>query len=131
MKNIIVIPARYNSSRLRGKVLLKIGNKTLIEWVLENVSKSKIADDIKEEEDSFVIYTNPKDFHYIKEELIKNGIEIDASLITLIPNNTIKIEGENAKRVLKLYNALDEHDDVQEVYANFDIEKDILESFYE
>ncbi len=46
MKNIIVIPARYHSNRLRGKVLLKIGNKTVLEWVLDNVSKSKLADEI-------------------------------------------------------------------------------------
>ncbi len=46
MKNIIVIPARYHSTRLKGKVLLKIGNKTILEWVLYNVSKSKLADDI-------------------------------------------------------------------------------------
>ncbi|MEO0143884.1 MAG: 3-deoxy-manno-octulosonate cytidylyltransferase [candidate division WOR-3 bacterium] len=46
MKNIIVIPARYHSTRLKGKVLLKLGNKAVLEWVLDNVSKSKFADDI-------------------------------------------------------------------------------------
>jgi YebC/PmpR family DNA-binding regulatory protein len=122
-----------------GSVLWQFSEKGIIYINKNKVNEEKLfelalslnVDDIKEEEDSFVIYTNPKDFHNIKEVLIQNGIEIDSSLITLIPNNTIKVEGEKAKKVLKLYNALDEHDDVQEVYANFDIEKDILESFNE
>ncbi len=46
MKRLIVIPARYSSTRLKGKVLLKIGNKTVLERVLDNVSKSKLADEI-------------------------------------------------------------------------------------
>ncbi len=118
-----------------GSVLWQFSEKGIIYIEKGKVNEDKLfeialslnVDDIKEDEDSFVIYTSPKDFHSVKETLINEGIEISSSSITLIPQNTIRLEGDRAKKVLKLFEALEEHDDVQEVYANFDVDKELLE----
>ncbi|MEO0151141.1 MAG: YebC/PmpR family DNA-binding transcriptional regulator [candidate division WOR-3 bacterium] len=118
-----------------GSVLWQFSEKGVIYVDKDKADENKLfelaislnAEDVKEDEDSFVIYTNPKDFHTIKEALINEGIEISSSSITLIPQNTIKLSGEKAKKILKLFEALEEHDDVQEVYANFDVDRELLE----
>ena len=61
-------------------------------------------------------------------EAIKTaGIEPQASEISMIPQNYIKLEGDDAKKMLKLYEAIDDNDDVQKVYANFDIDESEME----
>lgn len=120
-----------------GSVLWQFSEKGVIYISKSKVEEEKIfelaislnIEDIKEDEDSYVIYTLPKEFHSVKEKLQENGIEIESAMITLIPQNTIKVSSDKAQKVLKLYEALEEHDDVQEVYANFDIEKEVLEAF--
>jgi YebC/PmpR family DNA-binding regulatory protein len=104
----------------------KINEEKLFEIAFENN-----VEDIKDEGETYVVYTDPKHFQDVKNAFINNKLEILSSHITLIPQNTIKVEGDKAHRVLKLYEALDELDDVQEVYANFDIPKEVLESFEE
>ncbi len=89
------------------------------------------ATDVKESEDSsvFEVITDVKDFMSVKEELQKQGFEpIDAEL-TKIPQNTVKLEGDKAISMLKLMSALEEDEDVSNVYANFDIPDEIMEKF--
>jgi len=120
-----------------GSVLWQFSEKGVIYISKNKVDENKLfetalnldIEDIKEDEDSFIIYTNPKNFHNVKQNLIESGFEIESSSITLIPQNTIKLDTQKAQKILKLYEALDEHDDVQEVYANFDVDKEVLESF--
>lgn len=80
------------------------------------------ADDLKVEENSFEIYTTPEQFESVKEVLIEQGINISEDDITLIPQNLILLNEADGEKVLKLIDALEEIDDVQDVYANFDIE---------
>ena len=56
------------------------------------------------------------------------GATIPGAEVTMIPQNTVKLEGKEAKRMLRLMEALEDHDDVQKVYANFDIPDEILEA---
>ncbi len=118
-----------------GSVLWQFSEKGVIYVEKKKVDENKLfelvlslnIEDVKEDEDSFVIYTSPKEFQNIKDTLINEGIEISSSSITLIPQNTIKLIGDKARKVLKLFEALEENDDVQEVYANFDVDRELLE----
>jgi YebC/PmpR family DNA-binding regulatory protein len=85
------------------------------------------ADDLKDEGDVFEIYTAPESFDAVLETVKAAGIEPQAAEISLIPQNYIHLEGADAKQMLKLYEALDDHDDVQKVYANFDIDESEME----
>ncbi|MFZ3106376.1 MAG: YebC/PmpR family DNA-binding transcriptional regulator, partial [Candidatus Hydromicrobium sp.] len=84
------------------------------------------AEDIDEDEDVYEIKVPPTEFIKIKEALEKNNIEIKSSEIGLIPKSTIKLSKEESVKALKLINALDEHDDVQNVNSNLEISDEIL-----
>ncbi len=86
------------------------------------------ADDLKAEDEFFEIYTQFEDLHNVRTALEDEGISIENAELTMVPQNFIKVEGKEAEKTLKLMEALEEHDDVQDVYANFDIDDEVLES---
>jgi YebC/PmpR family DNA-binding regulatory protein len=85
------------------------------------------ADDLQDEGDVFEIYTAPENFEAVETAIKAAGIQPQAAEISLIPQNYIRLEGADAKQMLKLYEAIDDHDDVQKVYANFDIDESEME----
>lgn len=85
------------------------------------------ADDMQGEGDVFEIYTSPDTFEAVTEALKAAGIQPQAAEISMIPQNYIKLEGGDAQSMLKLYEAIDDNDDVQKVYANFDIDESEME----
>lgn len=86
------------------------------------------AQDMQTEEDVYAVTTDVKDLEAVRKALENNKIKTKSSEITMIPSTVIKLEGETAKQVIGLVEALEEHDDVQNVYANFDIPDELLES---
>lgn len=84
------------------------------------------ADDMKVEEDVYEIYTSPENFEAVEEAVRKAGIVPQMAEVSMIPKTYIRLEGEDAKRMLKLYEAIEDHDDVQKVYANFEIDESKL-----
>jgi len=86
------------------------------------------AEDMKTEKDTYEIITTPENFEKVKKALQDNQIEIESASVTLIPKNTVKVEGKEAEHLLKLLDDLEENEDVQGVYANFDIPDEILET---
>ncbi len=80
------------------------------------------AEDMQVGDDVYEIYTGFEDFNSVRNVLEEKGIVMESAELTRIPQNTIKIEGKTAEQMLRLMDALDDHDDVQNVYANFDIE---------
>lgn len=84
------------------------------------------AEDFKAEDDSFEITGAPEDFDAIQSALDARGIEPGAAEISMIPDTTVRLEGEDAQKMLRLIEALEDHDDVQEVYSNYDIDEDLL-----
>ena len=87
------------------------------------------ADDVTEpgEEDApWVITTAPLDFLKVKGAVEKAGMTIESAALTLIPGNTVRIEGDNAKNLLKLIDMLEDNDDVQKVYSNYEISDEEL-----
>ncbi len=85
------------------------------------------AEDMKEDGDNFEIFTSQEDFEAVSEAIKKAGIEPEIAEISMIPQTFIKLEGADAKQMLKLYEAIDDHDDVQNLYANFDIDESEME----
>lgn len=85
------------------------------------------AEDIKDEGINWDILTEPTLFSPVKTALEGMGISLEEASLSTIPKNTIKIEGETAEKMLKLMDHLEELDDVQKVYANFDIDEKELE----
>ena len=85
------------------------------------------AEDFKSDDKNYEITTSPQDFERIKQVLIDKGVKFQDAEVTMVPSSTIKVEGNEAKQVLGLIEALEEHDDVQNVYANFDISDEIME----
>ncbi len=117
-----------------GSVLWQFEEKGIIYVPKDRTDEEKLlevaleagAEDMNEEGDYFVIHTSPKNFSNVKLALENEGFEISSAQITMIAQNNVKLEGELAEKVLKLYEALDEHDDVQEIYANFDISEEVM-----
>ncbi|MBD3384387.1 YebC/PmpR family DNA-binding transcriptional regulator [candidate division KSB1 bacterium] len=89
------------------------------------------ADDIEEDGDFFQITTQPGNLESVKTALQDNDIPFESAEVTMEPSNTVKLEGKNAEHILKLMDALEEHDDVQNLYSNFDIDESILEQMSE
>lgn len=84
------------------------------------------AEDIKEEEDTFEITCAPEDFSQVDTGIREAGLTPSVAEVTMIPQNTVNLEGADAVKMLKLMDALEDHDDVQNVYSNFDIDDEIL-----
>jgi len=85
------------------------------------------AEDMKSEEDSFEIITAPEDFESVRDAIQEAEVEMDLAEISMIPQTTVKLDGNEALKLMKLMEGLEEHDDVQNVYANFDIPDEIIE----
>lgn len=94
---------------------------------LMNIALDAGAEDMAREGDTYEVKTQPNDFEKVRKAIEDAGIAVDSSELTMIPKNTVKIdEVAKAKQILQLIEALEEHDDVQNVYANFDIPEEIL-----
>lgn len=85
------------------------------------------AEDIKDSDDTLDVTTTPEDFISVKDALSKAGFTPAEADIQMVAQNTINLTGEDAVKMLKLMETLEDHDDVQNVYANFDIDKEVME----
>jgi len=85
------------------------------------------AEDVRSTEDAFEIITTPERFFPVKQALEAARIPVQSADITMVPKSTVRVEGRDAKQVLALMESLEDHDDVQHAYANFDIPDEILQ----
>jgi YebC/PmpR family DNA-binding regulatory protein len=85
------------------------------------------ADDLRDDGDNWEVVTEPGSFEAVVEAVKKAGIEPASASVAMIPQNYIKLEGQQASTMIRLMEALEEHDDVQNVHANFDIDQKLLE----
>jgi len=110
----------------KGLIILekdKVDEDTLMDAALEAG-----AEDIQDSGSEWEIETRPENLGAVKKALEEAGIAILSAKVTLVPSNTIEIQDEKqAEQLLNLMNALEENDDVQNVYANFDIPDEVLE----
>ena len=110
------------------KGYMLVDKKTIDEDTLMSVALDAGAEDIKNmpDEDSYEIITSPEELNRVREFLKQNNVDLTLSEVTMIPKNYVKLEAADANKMIKLMNSLEEHDDIQNVYANFDIPEDIL-----
>ncbi len=85
------------------------------------------ADDLRDDGDNWEVLTPTSTYEAVLEAVKKAGIEPVSSSVTMIPQNYIKLEGSQAGTMIRLIEAFEEHDDVQNVHANFDIDQKVLE----
>jgi YebC/PmpR family DNA-binding regulatory protein len=109
------------------KGYIEVDSSKADEETLMNLAIEAGADDFVNEGDTYEIYTTPQAFDSVLNALKEKGIETASAEISMIPQTSVKVEGKAAQQVIKLMEALDEHDDVQHVYGNFDIEESELE----
>jgi YebC/PmpR family DNA-binding regulatory protein len=81
------------------------------------------ADDLRDDEDNFEIITSPENFEGVQSAIKSAGIEPQLAEVSMVPQTYIKLEGGSAQTMLRLMEAMEDHDDVQKVYANFDIDE--------
>lgn len=99
-----------------------INEEKLMEWALEAG-----AEDIRDAEDCFEVVTAPHDLSKVKDLLEGKGLKVLDVSFQMIPQNTIHLEGLDAEKMLKLMEALEDHEDCQNAYANFDIDASVME----
>ena len=90
------------------------------------------AEDVVEEENEFQILTAPEEFDEVRNALEEAGVSFLDASVSMIPQNTVEVVDEKiARALMKLMESLEDHDDVQNVYANFDIDDDLMEQLSE
>ncbi|MBN2418314.1 MAG: YebC/PmpR family DNA-binding transcriptional regulator [Deltaproteobacteria bacterium] len=119
-----------------GCVAWMFEKKGLIAFERDNVEEEKLlevaldagADDVKEEDDGFEVIIPPSDFEAVKQAFDDAGLKYSLAEISMIPKNTVKLEGKKAEQMLNLIEALEDNDDVSHVYANYDIPDEVMEA---
>ena len=84
------------------------------------------AEDMASEEEQFVVTTEPANFDPVRAAVEDQGFPIANAELTMVPDNTVKVAAKDAQKVLKLMDALENQDDVQNLYSNFDIPEEVL-----
>jgi YebC/PmpR family DNA-binding regulatory protein len=84
------------------------------------------AEDVKDEGDAYEVFTEPGDFIEVRDNMTENGLQWETAEVSMIPQNQVQLDGKPAETMLKLMDALEDNDDVQNVYANFDISEEEL-----
>ena len=109
-KSLVVVPKEATTEEQLLEIVLGAG-----------------ADDMTDEGETWSVISSPETHNVVLEELEKAGITAATAEVTQIPQNTVKVEGKQAAAVLRMMEAMEEHDDVHNVYANFDIDDSELE----
>jgi YebC/PmpR family DNA-binding regulatory protein len=110
------------------KSQIVIDKKNATEDQLMNIILEAGSDDLKDEGDSWVVLSAPENHEAVMTALAAAKIPTESAEIAMVPKNTMKLEGKTAAAMLRLTEALEEHDDVQNVWSNFDIDEAELEA---
>ena len=142
-KNRTVADIRHLFSKFNGN----LGENGCVAWMFDKVGLITVlkeatseeqlmeitleagAEDIREDGERFEVRTAIDSFEPVRDAIKAAGIAIASAEITRVPQTTVPLSGKHAETMLKLYSHLDDHEDVQNVYANFEIPDEILESF--
>ncbi len=110
------------------KGLIIIEKNKVDEDTLLGLALDSGAEDVKEEDSEFNVISAPSDFESVKNALDQAELGYSLAEVTMIPKNTVEVEGKKAQQILNLMQALDDVDDVSHVYANFDISDEVMEA---
>ncbi|HTM49081.1 MAG TPA: YebC/PmpR family DNA-binding transcriptional regulator [Bryobacteraceae bacterium] len=141
-RNRTVSEIRHMFSKNGGN----LGEQGSVAWMFERKSQIQIprekagedqlmgivldagADDLRDEGESWTVLSPPEAHDAVLQALSKAGIETSSAEIAMVPKNLLRVEGKNAAAMLRLSEALEEHDDVQNVYSNFDVDEKEMEA---
>jgi transcriptional/translational regulatory protein YebC/TACO1 len=113
----------------QGVIVYEKGAAGVDENKLTDVAVELGAEDVRDEADQFVVVTEPREFERIRDGLKKAGLpEPGSAEVSMVPQNTVHLTGKEAESALKLLSALEDHDDIQNVYSNLDVDEATLES---
>ncbi len=139
-KNRTVAEVRHMLSKSGGSmgesgcVAWMFDNKGVLSFEKENYSEEDIleagldagVEDIKDDGEVWQVTCAPEDFMSVKNAYDEAGMKYVEALVTMIPKNTVDVDVDTGRRLLKLYEALDDHEDVQNVYSNFELPDELL-----
>ena len=111
---------------LKGRIAFtgdSIDEDTLFDLVIDSG-----ADDVRTEDSDIVVITPTESYETVKRAVSDAGIQYESAEVTMIPQTNVRIEGRDAEHMIRLMEALEDSDDVQNVYANFDIDEQLLEA---
>lgn len=111
---------------MKGRITFK--GDTVTEDQLFEIAIDAGAEDVAAEDNDFVVVTSTDEFENVKTALSDAGLKYQEAEITMVPQSNVKIDGKEAERMIRLMEALEDSDDVQNVYANFDISEELLEA---
>ncbi len=111
---------------MKGRITFN--SESVTEDQLFDIAIDAGAEDVIEEDNDLVVITSIDDFENVKTVLKDSGLEYDEAEVTMVPQSNVKIDGKEAERMIRLMEALEDSDDVQNVYANFDISEELLEA---
>jgi YebC/PmpR family DNA-binding regulatory protein len=109
------------------KGLITIEKSQIDEEKLMGIVLDAGADDVRDEDEIFEVVTATEKFHAVKDRLDHEKIAVASAQVTLIPKNTVDVDAKNVEQILKLTEELEDHDDVQNVSANFNIPNELME----
>lgn len=109
----------------KKKGLFVIENPALDEDTLMTIALEAGAEDFRAEDDTVEIVTEPEDFEKVQQALEDHKLSTVMAQIRMIPETSVALQGEDAEKLVKLVDSLEDHDDVQEVYGNFDLPEDM------
>ncbi len=108
--------------------LILIDKSSTSEDDLMTVALEAGAEDMREAGEVYEIYTSPQDYDAVLEEIRRHDLEVASADLSMIPQTTMQLAGKPAQQMVRLMESLEDHDDVQKVFANFDIEDAELEA---
>ncbi len=106
--------------------VITVPTEAISEETLLDITLEAGAEDVQTEEEFYRVITAVEDFHRVREALVEAGVPIAEAQLELTPTTTVRVEGETASKLMRLMEVLEDHDDVQNVYANFDIPDEVL-----
>ncbi|HMA23903.1 MAG TPA: YebC/PmpR family DNA-binding transcriptional regulator, partial [Gemmatimonadaceae bacterium] len=101
---------------------ISVPTSSIEEDALMEVALDAGAEDVVREDEFFTVTTSPADFHSVQEALRGKGVQIAEAELAMLPKNTVKVEGKEAESLFKLLETVEDLDDVQKVWANFDVD---------
>ena len=110
----------------KGQIVVEKGK--VDEEALLNAALDAGADDMNDDGSVWEIISPPESFEKVRDAVKALGIDPASAEVAMVPQNYVKLQGKEAQQMLKLFDALDDHDDVQHVWANFDIEEKEIEA---
>jgi YebC/PmpR family DNA-binding regulatory protein len=115
-KGVVIVPKRGS------------GGPALTEDDVMAVALDAGAEDLEDQGDTWQLTSAPSDLGQLRSALEAAGVPFDSADVTMLPTTSVPLDGEDARKVLRLIDALEEHDDIQAVHANFDIPDALLQT---